>query len=143
MQVRFYEAADDGLLEFAVIISRYAGKWVFCKHRERDTYEVPGGHREPGETILAAAERELREETGARAFRIQPVCVYSATGKNRVNAEGGERFGMLYYAEITEFDPELHSEIERVELFEELPTAWTYPLIQPLLIAEWERRWGM
>lgn len=26
-------------------------KWVFCKHKERETYEVPGGHRESGETI--------------------------------------------------------------------------------------------
>ena len=34
MEVKFYESVDDDLLKFAVIISKYQGKWVFCKHRE-------------------------------------------------------------------------------------------------------------
>ena len=83
MEVKFYESVDDSLLKFAVIISRSSGKWVFCKHRERATYEIPGGHRESGETLLEAAKRELREETGAIDFCIEPLCVYSVTGKNR------------------------------------------------------------
>ncbi len=65
MTVRFYEEAEDNLLKFAVIIARTEGKYVFCKHKSRETLEVPGGHREEGETILAAAKRELYEETGA------------------------------------------------------------------------------
>ena len=65
IEVSFYEQVEDELLGFAVIIAKIGGKWVFCKHKERDTYEVPGGHREPGEMILETAERELREETGA------------------------------------------------------------------------------
>lgn len=44
MEVKFYDTVNDELLKFAVIISRSNGKWVFCKHKERDTYEVPGGH---------------------------------------------------------------------------------------------------
>ena len=140
MQVNFYETADDNLLKFAVIISRSHGKWVFCKHKERDTYEVPGGHREAGETILDAAKRELQEETGALRYDIKPICVYSVIGKNKVNQTGEETFGMLFFAEIEEFEKELHSEMERVELFEELPVKWTYPLIQPLLINEFLRK---
>ena len=46
MEVKFYDTVNDELLKFAVIISQSNGKWVFCKHKERDTYEVPGGHRE-------------------------------------------------------------------------------------------------
>ena len=64
VEVNFYEKVEDSLLEFAVIISKSKGKWVFCKHKERDTYEVPGGHREPNEPILETAKRELMEETG-------------------------------------------------------------------------------
>lgn len=140
MHVHFCETADDTLLKFAVIVSKSNGKWVFCKHKERDTYEVPGGHRENGETILEAAKRELFEETGAIAFDIKPVCVYSVTGKTRVNETGEESFGMLYYAEISAFEKELHSEMEQVLLLDELPGKWTYPQIQPLLIAEVQRR---
>ena len=44
LEVKFYDTVNDELLKFAVIISRSNGKWVFCKHKERDTYEVPGGH---------------------------------------------------------------------------------------------------
>ena len=65
LEVKFYDSVDDSLLKFAVIVSQSNGKWVFCKHKERDAYEVPGGHREAGESILETAKRELQEETGA------------------------------------------------------------------------------
>ncbi len=140
MEVKFYDKADTDVLKFAVIISKYNNKWVFCKHRERDTYEIPGGHREHGEDITETAKRELFEETGASIFNLEPICIYSVTGKNRLNSTGEETFGMLFYAEISAFESELHNEIERVELFEEIPEKLTYPEIQPLLIKEFLRR---
>lgn len=140
VEVNFYEKVEDSLLEFAVIISKSKGKWVFCKHKERDTYEVPGGHREPNETILETAERELLEETGATEFSIKPVCVYSVKGKTRINKNAcDETYGMLYFAEITSFG-EIHSEIEKIILSDELVENWTYPMIQPKLIEEARKR---
>ena len=139
-EVKFYDKVDDELLKFAVIISKTNGKWVFCKHRERDTYEVPGGHREHGEDILTAAKRELREETGAVDFVIKPVCVYSVKGKTRVNENADdESFGMLFIADIFSYE-ELHSEIESILITEHLVDKWTYPFIQPKLLEEAERR---
>lgn len=140
MEVNFYKNINDELLKFAVIIAKHQGKWVFCKHKERDTYEIPGGHREQGESIIEAAKRELTEETGAIDFKIEPICVYSVTGKNRVNETGEETFGFLFYADIYSFSGKLYSEIERIKLFDELPEKWTYPLIQPALIKEFIRR---
>ena len=134
LEVKFYDSVADELLKFAVIVSRYDGKWVFCKHKERDTYESPGGHREAGEAILVTAKRELQEETGAIRFSVEPICVYSVTGKNRVNDTGEETFGLLCYGNIEEFSGTLDSEMEKVVLLEELPDNWTYPLIQPKLI---------
>ena len=137
LEVKFYDTVDDALLKFAVIISQSNGKWVFCKHKERDTYEVPGGHREAGEDILETAMRELQEETGAVRFDIKPICVYSVTGKNSINETGEETFGLLCFAEIREFSGKLDSEMEKVVLMDELPQNWTYPLIQPKLIEKY------
>ncbi len=141
LEVKFYEDVDDALLKFAVIIARTDGKWVFCKHKERDTFECPGGHREPGETILETAKRELQEETGAIDFELFPVCVYSVKGKTRVDENlEDESYGMLYVANIFTFEEELHSEIEKIIITEELVDNWTYPLIQPKLIGEVKKR---
>ena len=140
VEVKFHESIDDNLLKFAVIISRSNGKWVFCKHRERDTYEVPGGHREANETILETAKRQLQEETGAVDFEIKPICVYSVKGKTRITENvDDETFGMLFIANVFSFE-EINSEIEKVILVDELVDNWTYPLIQPKLIEEARNR---
>ena len=138
VEVKFYEEIDDSRLKFAVIIAKTDGKWVFCKHRERDTYEIPGGHREPGEPILDTAKRELYEETGAVKYNLKPICVYSVTSPD--NFDGEETFGMLYLAEIAAFESELHSEIESILITEDVIKNWTYPLIQPKWIEEAARR---
>lgn len=141
IEVNFYENVEDELLKFAVIIAKTHGKWVFCKHKERDTYEVPGGHREKGETIFETAKRELKEETGAIDFDIKPICVYSVKGKTRVSEESDdESFGMLFAADIVSFEKELHSEMEKIVITDNLVDDWTYPLIQPKLIEEAKRR---
>lgn len=57
LAVKFYVDVKDELLRFAVVIAKHDGKWVFCKHKERETLEFPGGHRETGEAIAETAER--------------------------------------------------------------------------------------
>ena len=138
VEVKFYDDVDDNLLKFAVIIAKSAGQWIFCKHQKRDTYEIPGGHREPGESIEITAKRELYEETGATDYVLKRICVYSVTAPD--NFHGEETFGMLYYADIFSFEKELHSEIEKIIISDHLISDWTYPLIQPKLIEEAIRR---
>lgn len=137
MSVKFYESVDDELLKFAVIVAKSNGKWVFCKHKNRNTLEVPGGHREPNENIIDTAKRELVEETGAIDFELRSVCIYSVIEKD--NWGGEETFGLLCYANINSFG-EINSEIEKIIITDELPNNWTYPTIQPLLLAELEKR---
>lgn len=138
MAVIFYNKVEDNLLKFAVVITKYKDKFVFCKHRERTTYEVPGGHREIEETIDDCAARELQEETGATKFDIRPVCVYSVTEPG--NFDEQETFGMLYFADIKAFEKELTMEIEQIVFLDEMPDNLTYPTIQPHLMDEARKR---
>lgn len=141
MRVKYYaiSSVDDANIRFAVIASRSQGKWVLCKHKERDTWEMPGGHREYGkdgvtfrETAIAAAQRELKEETGALSYRIRPVCVYSVVREE--DGKENESLGLLAFAEIQEFGT-IESEIEKIEFFDAMPDRgrMTYPDIQPFL----------
>ena len=71
--VKFYDSVDDSLLKFAVIFAMYDGKYIFCKHKQRDTLEIPGGHREENETIDDTAKRELYEETGEFILSLKKI----------------------------------------------------------------------
>ena len=68
VEVKFYDKVEDSLLKFAVIIAKTEGKWIFCKHKERDTLEVPGGHREAGETILETAKTGIERRNRSSGF---------------------------------------------------------------------------
>lgn len=123
-------SVEDGDLKFAVIAAKYEGYWLFCRHRQRHTWEIPGGHCESGETVWDTARRELREETGASAAELQPLTVYAVT------SDGVTTYGMLFLAEIRQLEP-LSAEVEIGEIrqFDALPEALTYPAIQPHLFA--------
>ena len=56
-EVKFYENIAGELLKFAVIFTKMQNKYVFCKHKDRDTWEVPRGHQENGEDIMDTAKR--------------------------------------------------------------------------------------
>ena len=103
------------------------GFW--CATAREKTWELPGGHREPDETPLEAACRELYEETGALRFRLCACGCYSVT-------QGGQTsWGALFLAEAITRGPLPESEIAQVRAFAALPSALTYPTIQPVLHA--------
>ncbi len=120
----------DDALKYVVIVSRYMGKWVFCRHKKRKTWELPGGHIEKGESADEAARRELHEETGALAFQLKPVNIYAVQSDNQ------KTLGMLYFAEIeTLGDLPYEMEMAEIGLFDDLPEALTHGEIQPYLFA--------
>ena len=128
--VKFHEneKISDKPLKFAVIMAKHDSKWIFCRHKERNTYEIPGGHKEIGEDIDHTAERELSEETGAVQFSLECVCVYSVTRNDETT------YGKLYFADIFELSAlSSESEIAEIYHFDNMPNELTYPTIQPFL----------
>ena len=114
-------------LTYVVIVAEYKGKWIFCKHKDRDTWEIPGGHIEPGENPVEAAARELQEETGAEAFGLKRICAYLVEHEERIS------YGILFHARVKKLKKMPNSEIEEIFFDDNLPRKLTYPEIQPNL----------
>lgn len=129
MEIKFYEVGhiENNSIKYAVICSIYKGQLVLVRHKDRTTWEIPGGHREPDENVNDTASRELFEETGAKLFKISSICDYEVIQKE------SSGLGRLFYADVEELGRLPESEIAEVRLFNNLPDNLTYPDIQPLL----------
>lgn len=111
---------DD--IAFVVILTKYKDKWVYCWHKKRESYEHPGGHVEKGETPLQAAKRELYEETGITDCEIIPLWDYAFVWENGQ----GQNNGRVYLAIARSLGELPASEMDRIELFDEVPLNYTY-----------------
>ncbi len=128
MKIEFYENhKNEEKLIFVVIYSLYRGKGVFVRHKERTTWEIPGGHIEKGENALQAAGRELYEETGALSFDLFPICNYSVQKKSE------KTYGKLFLAKIDSLGQLGDFEIDEIKIQDDLPINLTYKEIQPSL----------
>lgn len=117
----------DKDLTYVVMGASYRDQWIFVRHRERATWEMPAGHIEPGETPDQGAVRELYEEAGVTRSSLTHLCDYSVT----VGAK--TEFGRLYRATVEEMDTTLEYETAEVMLTHELPASLTYPEVQKVL----------
>ena len=119
----------DAPLVFAVIIAVKENKLIFGRRRGQDTWEIPGGHIEYGETPEQAARRELYEESGAVEYILKEIGIYSVDNYYK------KTYGMLFFADVQKMEALPLSEIEETALFSSIPCTLTYPEIQPQLIS--------
>ena len=113
--------------KYTVIFSKYKGKWLYCKHINRDVYETAGGKIDEGETPLEGAKRELYEETGAVKFDIKPAFDYS------VHLPHAYANGIVYLAEIYELSDLPENDMAEVKTFDTVPDRMRFPQILPVL----------
>ena len=131
----FSQLSNDDF-KYVVIWTQYKNNFVLVRHKDRITWEIPGGHREKGENVLDAAHRELREETGALIYDLKPIGAYWASdGKSSA-------YGGFYYAEVETFGSLPDMEIAEIQVFSELPEKLTYPVIIPFLF-EKAQEWAL
>lgn len=123
MNIEFYDLNDLNIPSVVVIYATFNNKIVMCKHKDRDTWEIPGGHIEKGETPDIAAQRELFEETGSTEFELTPDFKYS------FEINGKKTFSIMYKAVIKKMQKLPDFEIEKIDFFEKIPDNVTYPEI--------------
>lgn len=116
----------ENQLKYVVIVAKFKEKFVFVRHKNRETWEIPGGHIEESEGIIEAAKRELYEETGALNFELFEICDYGVERDAKIS------YGRLFYAEVSELGELPNSEIGEIKLCYTISN-WTYEKIQPIL----------
>lgn len=128
---RFAPVNSLGNYRYAVILARENGTFLWCRQKEKTTWEIPGGHIEPGETPEQAARRELFEETGAMEYAIRPVFDYEA------GDDFGQSTGVIFLAEVSRRGEIPDSEMEEVRAADEIPGEWSWPAIQPKILQKY------
>lgn len=130
IECTIHELATLNSYKYVVIIAKYRGKFVICRHKDRKTWELPGGHIEKDEMLFDAAKRELYEETGANLYTMKPIFDYGANGA-----------GAVFYAEIEGFADLPKFEMAEIQFVDSIKAEeLTYPTIYAELFKEFDRR---
>ena len=124
------ESIPEEKLAYVVIGARQNGLWIFVQHRQRQTWEMPAGHIEKGESADQAAIRELYEETGTVRSDLEYLCDYEVTVGSKTE------YGRLYRAEVFEREEMLEYEIGEIQMGPVLPDKLTYPEVQTVLFEQ-------
>ncbi|MFF2458928.1 RNA deprotection pyrophosphohydrolase [Peribacillus simplex] len=96
-KVEYSEDPVFGESWHVLVLSRYKGRWVLTKHKERGL-EFPGGKREAGESIEETAIREVYEETGGLVGQLQFL------GQYKVHDPVKPFVKSIYYAALREVE---------------------------------------
>lgn len=122
------------------VLRRSDGRFLLFRYPFRDgstRFVIPGGGAEPGETALAAVQREVFEETGTHPLELQPagVLLYHLLASTIYGADRTPtiQYSPLFVGRIADELPDTggrEAHWYSLEEFEQLPRR---PITDPLL----------
>jgi len=124
------DEVDHELMKFAVVIATFRDQYIIIYNKKREGWEIPGGSREPGESIVQTAIRELYEETGAVQFEIMPFGIYEWNGS----------CGMVFYAKVEQLNALPAFEIEAIKFEDVLPEGMNFGEMFYIFNEKWMER---
>ncbi|MDH2426367.1 NUDIX hydrolase [Sphaerisporangium sp. TRM90804] len=89
---------DDAPLPAALTALWHDDRMLLVFDRFRQSWELPGGRIDPGETPRQAAVRELREETGLQIENL----FFAGYARFMLGAERREEYAAIYVAFLTD-----------------------------------------
>ena len=118
-----YIAGSLDNIAYVRMVVKYNGKFVLSYHRKSKKWDCVGGRVEKDESPLAAAKRELFEETGAIDFDIVPIRDYERFLEDGTFYNNNRE----YFVNVYKFsDLPDGSEMEKIGFFDEIPDDFRY-----------------
>ncbi|MFO7612278.1 MAG: NUDIX domain-containing protein [Clostridia bacterium] len=83
------------LVGSGVIVRDGGNRILLIKRTDNDTWGIPGGSMELGETFEEAAKREVREETGLTVRKLRMMKLFSGKEMRHVYPNGDEVYNAV------------------------------------------------
>lgn len=127
--IPWYELNEvhDDLIKFVILIAEFNDQLIIIRNKKRGGWEIPGGNRELGESLLFTASRELYEETGATRFDLEAFGVTMLNGNH----------GMVFFAGIHQIADLPDYEIDEIKFVDQLPEGLNFGNMFYTALSKW------